>query len=446
IPHHPISFSFSFLPPQASPPALAPAAAAAAARDGVDVLVVRRGRGGGGPGHRCARLHLLRPHPRLRLVGVRPPVDLHRQRRVRPPRLLLRLPPVAVAVPGPEALERRRHHRLHRRPPRPLPHRRRRGARHGQVRHGRQPRHPGLRLPPGPRLRLRLPRREVPPPPALPGRGRRDRLLLGGLARRPRLPHRLPPLAPPVDDDESKYLQVAPQLASDDLDSNNSGQEGKELENFKISEECLSSAYQNVLKRLAQLQRLGQVGKGANRKRQRIGGLELEPCIDSLDDGWTKDMVLEDVVNIDVGFDVPPPSFAAGMKLQKKRRARIEAAKCRIDAIRKGPVESENKLQAALRNEDACSPQKPARKKRGKKRIAGSDRAMNGELPIEMPDGPGGEKKRRKGAPSDGIDWEDCIIELLLLHGANEEEIEQGQYRRLLDLHVFCAVSASGHK
>uniref|UniRef100_A0A0E0IF09 TFIIB-type domain-containing protein n=1 Tax=Oryza nivara TaxID=4536 RepID=A0A0E0IF09_ORYNI len=249
-----------------------------------------------------------------------------------------------------------------------------------------------------------------------------------------------------VDDDESKYLQVAPQLASDDLDSNNSGQEGKELENLKISEECLSSAYQNVLKRLAQLQRLGQVGKGANRKRQRIGGLELEPCIDSLDDGWTKDMVLEDVVNIDVGFDVPPPSFAAGMKLQKKRRARIEAAKCRIDAIRKGPVESENKLQAALRNEDACSPQKPARKKRGKKRIAGSDRAMNGELPIEMPDGPGGEKKRRKGAPSDGIDWEDCIIELLLLHGANEEEIEQGQYRRLLDLHVFCAVSASGHK
>lgn len=249
-----------------------------------------------------------------------------------------------------------------------------------------------------------------------------------------------------VDDDESKYLQVAPQLASDDLDSNNSGQEGKELENLKISEECLSSAYQNVLKRLAQLQRLGQVGKGANRKRQRIGGLELEPCIDSLDDGWTKDMVLEDIVNIDVGFDVPPPSFAAGMKLQKKRRARIEAAKCRIDAIRKGPVESENKLQAALRNEDACSPQKPARKKRGKKRIAGSDRAMNGELPIEMPDGPGGEKKRWKGAPSDGIDWEDCIIELLLLHGANEEEIEQGQYRRLLDLHVFCAVSASGHK
>ncbi|KAF0900049.1 hypothetical protein E2562_026280 [Oryza meyeriana var. granulata] len=229
-----------------------------------------------------------------------------------------------------------------------------------------------------------------------------------------------------VDDDESKYLQVAPQLADDDLNSNNSGQEGKESEDLKISEECLSDAYQNVLKRLAQLQRLGQVGKGANKKKQWRAGLELEPWMDSLDDGWTKDMVLEDVVNIDIGFDVPPPSFTTGIKLQKRRRDRIEAAKRRIDAIRKAPVGSENNSQAALRNEDSCPPQKLAKKKRGKRRIAGSDRAVNGELPIEMLDGPGGGKKRRKGAPSDGIDWEDCIIELLLLHGANEEEIEQG--------------------
>ncbi|XP_015695838.1 plant-specific TFIIB-related protein PTF2 [Oryza brachyantha] len=244
-----------------------------------------------------------------------------------------------------------------------------------------------------------------------------------------------------VDDDEFKYLQVAPQLADDDLDSNNSGQEGKETDGLKISEECLSDAYQNVLKRLAQLQRLGQVGKGVDRKKHWRGGLELEPWMDLVDDGWTKDMVLEDVVNIDIGCDVPPPSFTAGIKLQEKRRARIEAAKCRIDAIRKAPVRSENNSQAALRKEDACPPQKLARKKRGRKRIAGSDHAVNGELPIEMLDDPGSGKKRRRGAPSDGIDWEDCIIELLLLHGANEEEIEQGQYRRLLDLHVFCAIN-----
>uniref|UniRef100_A0A0D9XA58 TFIIB-type domain-containing protein n=1 Tax=Leersia perrieri TaxID=77586 RepID=A0A0D9XA58_9ORYZ len=244
-----------------------------------------------------------------------------------------------------------------------------------------------------------------------------------------------------VDDDESKYLQVAPQLDDDDLDSSNSGQEGKELVDLKISEECLSDAYQNVLKRLAQLQRLGKVGKGTNRKNRRIGGLELEPWLDLVDDDWTKDMVLEDVINIDVGFDAPPPSFTAGIKLQKKRRARIEAAKRRIDAIRKAPVGRENNTQAAPGKEDTCLPQKLASKKRGKKRIAGNDRAVNGELPTEMPDGPGGEKKRRKGAPTDGIDWEDCVIELLLLHGANEEEIEQGQYRRLLELHVFCAVT-----
>jgi transcription factor IIIB subunit 2 len=47
-----------------------------------------------------------------------------------------------------------------------------------------------------------------------------------------------------------------------------------------------------------------------------------------------------------------------------------------------------------------------------------------------------GRKRREKGA-CNGIDWEDCVIELLLLHGANEAEIEQGHYKRLLDLHVF---------
>ncbi|KAG8048067.1 hypothetical protein GUJ93_ZPchr0008g13633 [Zizania palustris] len=242
-----------------------------------------------------------------------------------------------------------------------------------------------------------------------------------------------------IDEDESKYLQIVP-LAVDDLDSNNSGQEGKESDDLRISEECLSGAYQNVLKRLGQLQRLGQVGKDANRRKQWRRGLELEPWMDSLDDGWTKGMVLEDLVNIDIGFDAPPPSFTAGIKLQKQRRIRIEAAKCRIDAIRKAPAGNENDLQVVLRNEDACLPQNLAKKKRGKKRITRSGDAMHGELLTDIPDGAGGGKKRRKGSPSDGIDWEDCIIELLLLHGANEEEIEQGQYRRLLELHVFTAV------
>ncbi|XP_062196145.1 plant-specific TFIIB-related protein PTF2-like [Phragmites australis] len=245
-----------------------------------------------------------------------------------------------------------------------------------------------------------------------------------------------------VDDDESKYLQIVP-LGADNFDFENSGQEGKEMEDKKISEKCLSDAYQNVLKRLAQLQELGQVGKGANKRKQWRGGLELEPWMDSMDDGWKKDMTPEEVVDIDIGYDPPPPSFTAGMELQRQRRVRIEDAKQRIDAIRKAPAlpANANHSHPILRNEEVCPAQKSARKKRGKKRMDDRDRIMLSDNMAEMPDGPDGRRKRRKRGSCDGVDWEDCIIELLLLHGANEAEIEQGQYRRLLELHVFCAVS-----
>ncbi|XP_062192530.1 plant-specific TFIIB-related protein PTF2-like [Phragmites australis] len=245
-----------------------------------------------------------------------------------------------------------------------------------------------------------------------------------------------------VDDDESRYLQVGPSGA-EDFDFENSGQERKELEDKMISEKCLSDAYQNVLKRLAQLQELGQVGKGSNKRKQWRGGLELEPWMDSTVDGWKKDVVLEEVVDIDIGYDAPPPSFTAGMELRKKRRARMETAKQRIDAIRKAPAApatNANHSQPVERNEDACPPQKLAWKKQGRKKMDGRYHIPMDNMP-EMPAGSDVGKKKWKRVSCDGIDWEDCIIELLLLHGANEVEIEQGQYRRLLELHVFRAVS-----
>ncbi|OEL21072.1 Plant-specific TFIIB-related protein PTF2 [Dichanthelium oligosanthes] len=246
-----------------------------------------------------------------------------------------------------------------------------------------------------------------------------------------------------VDDDESKYLRIAPVVAND-FDFDSFGQEEKEFEDQKITEKGLSDAYQNVLLRLSQLQKLGKVGKSADRRKRWKGGLVLEPWMDAVDDGWKKDMTLEDVVDIDIGYDAPPPSFTASMELQKQRRARIEAAKQRIDAIRKAPAApaaSTNHSQLGVRNEDACPPQKMSRKKRGGKRVDDINQIVLSDNLEEMPGSPDGKKRRRKGGSSDGIDWEDCIIELLLLHGANEEEIEQGQYRRLLELHVFSAVS-----
>ncbi|XBI81257.1 hypothetical protein VPH35_090213 [Triticum aestivum] len=114
-----------------------------------------------------------------------------------------------------------------------------------------------------------------------------------------------------VDEDESKYLQIVP-LDVDALDFKNSGKEGKESGDLKISEDCLSDAYQNVLKRLSKLKELGKVGKVASRRKQRRIGLELEPWMDSLDDHRTKRMPLEEVADIDIGYDAPPPSFIAG--------------------------------------------------------------------------------------------------------------------------------------
>jgi len=235
-----------------------------------------------------------------------------------------------------------------------------------------------------------------------------------------------------VDDEVSKYLHITP-VGSDDFDFDNLEPEEKEFENQNISEKGLSDAYQNVLNRLAQLQKLGKVGKGTDRRKRLKGGLELEPCMDTVNNGWRKDMLLEDVVDIDVGYDAPPPSFTAGLELQKQRRARIEAAKQRIDATRKAPAAP----AAKANNSEDVVRKKLTMKNRGGKKKDDIDHI----LPSDNMTGCSGARKKRRRGSCDSIDWEDCIIELLLLHGANEAEIEQGQYRRLLELHVFSAVS-----
>ncbi|CAM0952546.1 unnamed protein product [Alopecurus aequalis] len=241
-----------------------------------------------------------------------------------------------------------------------------------------------------------------------------------------------------VDEDESKYLQSVP-LDVDDFDFNNSGQVS---ENLKISEGCMSDTYQNVLKRIDQLKELGKVGKAASRRKRWKRELELEPWMDLQGNEWTKNMPLEKVADIDIGYDAPPPSFTAGIESQKRRRARIEAAKCRIDEIRKAPatrIANAIDSPSALGHEDVCPPQKNIRKKQGRKKPDGRDRIMHLDHLTEVSNAPDCGKKRKKSGACIGIDWEDCVIELLLLHGVNEAEIEQGQYKRLLELHVFSA-------
>uniref|UniRef100_A0A453S197 Uncharacterized protein n=1 Tax=Aegilops tauschii subsp. strangulata TaxID=200361 RepID=A0A453S197_AEGTS len=90
----------------------------------------------------------------------------------------------------------------------------------------------------------------------------------------------------------------------------------------------------NILKRIAQLKELGNFGKVPSRRKRWKRELELEPW----DNAQTKNKPLEEEADIDIGYDAPPPSFTAGVDLQKRRRARIEAAKCRINEIMKAPA------------------------------------------------------------------------------------------------------------
>uniref|UniRef100_A0A453S145 TFIIB-type domain-containing protein n=6 Tax=Triticinae TaxID=1648030 RepID=A0A453S145_AEGTS len=234
-----------------------------------------------------------------------------------------------------------------------------------------------------------------------------------------------------VDLDESKYFQIDP-LDVDDFDFKNYGQELKEPEDLKILEGCMSDTYQNILKRIAQLKELGNFGKVPSRRKRWKRELELEPW----DNAQTKNKPLEEEADIDIGYDAPPPSFTAGVDLQKRRRARIEAAKCRINEIMKAPatrIANAIDSPSALGHEDVCPPQKNIRKNQWRKRRNEKDHLT------EISNAPDCVKKRKKRDSCNVIDWEDCVIELLLLHGANEAEIEQGQYKRLLELRVFSA-------
>ncbi|CAL9228135.1 unnamed protein product [Arabidopsis halleri] len=107
-------------------------------------------------------------------------------------------------------------------------------------------------------------------------------------------------------------------------------------------------------------------------------------------------LLLKDLLEKDVGLDALPPSYIKGCIAVERRREKIKAAKLRIKTI-----------------------QHP------------SGIVSEGALSLELEHS---KKKRKKGSE---IDWEDLVIQTLVLHNVNEEEIEKGHYKTLLELHVF---------
>ncbi|KAJ4867514.1 zinc ion binding [Raphanus sativus] len=137
---------------------------------------------------------------------------------------------------------------------------------------------------------------------------------------------------------------------------------------------------------------------------QRSSFLQMVSC----EDWWkgkskmSQRLTLKEVLEKDVGLDDDLPiSYVKGCDAVERRREKIKAAKLRIDAI-----------------QDPCDDDK----------VSGSD-----ELSLELVED-SKKKKRKRGCE---IDWEDLVIQTLVLHDVKDEEIEKGHYNALLALHVF---------
>jgi transcription factor IIIB subunit 2 len=180
---------------------------------------------------------------------------------------------------------------------------------------------------------------------------------------------------------------------------------GEDLDKMKVSHECLSLMYREFLNETNREMSMEVSGEVLGRKGRR--GFDLLACSDWWDgkSELSKKLLLKQILEKDVGLDALPPSFVNGCRASKRRREKINAAKLRINRI---------------------------------KHPSGTDLCESGDIGLSESECVRAGKKRRKRRTND-IDWEDFIIETLLLHEVKEEEIEKGYYNTLLDLHVFNA-------
>jgi transcription factor IIIB subunit 2 len=180
------------------------------------------------------------------------------------------------------------------------------------------------------------------------------------------------------------------------------GNDDNDLDRMKLSHECLSLMYKEFLNKMRNKKNSTE-GSVEIRGKKRIGFKHL-----ACTDWWngksdlTKKLLLKQILEKDVGLDALPPSFVTGCRVYKRRREKINAAKVRINRVMH-PSRTD-----LVESCDSCSLESVHAKK----------------------------KKRNRRRVND-IDWEDFIIETLLLHEVKEEEIEKGHYNTLLDLHVF---------
>ncbi|CAL5184178.1 unnamed protein product [Lathyrus oleraceus] len=182
----------------------------------------------------------------------------------------------------------------------------------------------------------------------------------------------------------------------------NADREGiRNVDTLQISPECLSLMYEKFLNE----NRSAMSSRSANVQKRRRVEFDFHECREWWDgeSELSRKLILRKLLEKDIGAETMPPSFVNGQLKCKIRRERIDAARKRIKRIT-------HPLHADL----------------------------DDTVPLGILDSTCTERrKKRRGVVVDGIDWEDLIIETLILHQVKEEEIEKGHYNTLLGLHVF---------
>ncbi|KAI3745648.1 hypothetical protein L6452_08051 [Arctium lappa] len=158
----------------------------------------------------------------------------------------------------------------------------------------------------------------------------------------------------------------------------------EDLERLNVSPECLSTIYLKYLDEYSNVKT--SIERIDNKKRERTSKSDF--YVDTTD-FWcgdselSKKLFLDKILEKDVGLNAMPPSFVNGCLKTKRRKEKIEAAKMRIEKIMRPSM-------AANESGGLCV-----------------------RLPFCY-----SKRKRRD------TDWEDFVIETLLLHQVKEEEIE----------------------
>ncbi|XP_073301195.1 plant-specific TFIIB-related protein PTF2 [Primulina huaijiensis] len=169
---------------------------------------------------------------------------------------------------------------------------------------------------------------------------------------------------------------------------------------FQISPECLSIIYSSFLDEVSLAKVSAEKGMENRRKPQR--SCDFQVCTDWWEgkSELSKKLVLMQIFEKDVGLDPTPPSFDKGRLAKQRRQEKVKNAKRRIHRIM-NPF-----MSNAGYGKDPC--------------VLEHEKSA----------------KKRKKMQMD-IDWEDLIIETLLLHNVEDDEIVNGHYNVLLALHVF---------